>query len=186
MIEFTIPGRPSAWQRTNAFVDKRSGKLLKSTPKEMAAAQKAVATLCRFAMRTMQPLAGAVRLEILCVYAIPKTWPAWKRQAALDGKVWKVTVPDHDNLVKLVSDALNGIAYADDAQIVKASFGKRYGFPERTDVRITALDCLCDHSAKPAFLNANEEARGEGLLLPLPHEASNTQTKGGSGRGRVA
>lgn len=160
--------------------------MIKLTPKDMKSAQKDVATLCRFAMRTMQPLGGALKLEVLCVYAIPKSWPAWKRQAALDGKVWKVTVPDHDNLVKLISDALNGIAYADDAQIVKSSFGKRYGFPERTDVRITALDCLCDHSAKPAFLNANEEARGDGLLLPLPHEAGNTQTKGGSRRGGVA
>lgn len=186
MIEFTIPGRPAAWQRTNAFVDKRSGKLLKTTPKEMAAAQEAVATLCRFAMRNCPPLPGAVRLEILCVYAIPKTWPKWKRQAALDGKVWKVTVPDHDNLVKLISDALNGIAYADDAQIVKASFGKRYGFPERTDVRIAPLDCLCDHSPKAAFADAAAERMGQGSLMPLPVKASDMQTRGGSRRGGVA
>jgi Holliday junction resolvase RusA-like endonuclease len=186
MIEFTIPGRPSAWQRTNAFIDKRSGKLLKSTPKEMAAAQKAVATLCRFAMRTMPPLAGALRLEILCVYAIPPSWPKWKRQAAIDGKVWKVTVPDHDNLVKLISDALNGIAYADDGQIVKSSFGKRYGSPERTEVRITALDVLCDHSARGAFSEAAAERVGQGSLLSPSGKASNTQTEGGSRRGGVA
>ncbi|HYR17877.1 MAG TPA: RusA family crossover junction endodeoxyribonuclease [Myxococcales bacterium] len=34
--------------------------------------------------------------------------------------------PDWDNLAKLVSDALNGVAYRDDGQIVAATMRKRY------------------------------------------------------------
>ena len=44
-------------------------------------------------------------------------------------KLWgtpKLTRPDADNLVKLVADALNGIAYGDDSQIVEAHVYKRW------------------------------------------------------------
>lgn len=42
-------------------------------------------------------------------------------------QVYVVTVPDFDNLAKLVSDALNnGVAYADDRQIADGRAIKRY------------------------------------------------------------
>ena len=38
--------------------------------------------------------------------------------------------PDIDNLAKAVKDALKGIVYADDSQIVEAHLYKQYGGPE--------------------------------------------------------
>ncbi len=38
--------------------------------------------------------------------------------------------PDIDNLAKAVKDALKGIVYADDSQIVEAHLFKQYGRPE--------------------------------------------------------
>ena len=38
--------------------------------------------------------------------------------------------PDLDNLAKAVKDALKGIVYADDSQIVEAHLFKQYGGPE--------------------------------------------------------
>jgi Holliday junction resolvase RusA-like endonuclease len=35
------------------------------------------------------------------------------------GRLWKESTPDADNLQKLVFDALNGVAYADDARVVR-------------------------------------------------------------------
>lgn len=186
MIEFTIPGRPKAWQRAVPFVDKRTGRMIKATPKDMQAAQKDVATLCRFAMRTAKPMTGAVRLELLFVYAIPPSWPAWKKAAAKEGKVWKTSRPDVDNLVKLVMDALNDIAWRDDCQIVRLSPGKRYGSPERTEVRITELDVLCDHSSRDAFRAEQADREGQASLALDPVKACDTQTEGGSPRGRLA
>lgn len=43
---------------------------------------------------------------------------------------------DFDNLAKSVADALNGICYADDAQIVSASIAKLYGEEPRTVIRL--------------------------------------------------
>lgn len=47
--------------------------------------------------------------------------------------------PDSDNILKLVCDALNGVAYHDDAQVTRATVQKnnrRRDISERTDVRI--------------------------------------------------
>ena len=42
-----------------------------------------------------------------------KRFPKAKKATA----VWKSSKPDADNLAKIVADALNGIAWGDDAQI---------------------------------------------------------------------
>lgn len=178
-IAFTIPGRPKAWQRAVDITDPRDfTKRIKINPKEMKAHQKMVAQLAALAMRGQARLTGPLKLEVLAVYAIPKSWPPEKRQAALDGKVWKTSVPDWDNLGKLVSDALNLIAFGDDAQIVRASIGKRYGSPERTDVRISRLDVLDDHAGRGAFREHAANRIGQGSL-GLPNvKACDTQRKG--------
>lgn len=178
-IAFTIEGRPHAWERAVDIPDPRNPRRrIKINPKAMKAHQKLIADLARLAMRGVGQLSGPLLLEVLAVYAIPPSWPPAKRQAALDGKVWKTSRPDFDNLAKIIADALNGLAYGDDAQIVRASVGKRYGQPERTDVRIRRLDVLSDHSATAAF---KEEAAKRSGQVPLdlpPVKACNTQTRG--------
>ena len=47
--------------------------------------------------------------------------------------------PDADNVCKLVADALNGVAWADDSQVVRLwcrKFDRRRGEDDRTTVRI--------------------------------------------------
>lgn len=65
----------------------------------------------------------------------PKAWKALADEGAIrDG-----TRPDWDNIGKVVSDALNEIAYKDDARVVFASLEKRYARDdeaERVEVRI--------------------------------------------------
>ena len=53
--------------------------------------------------------------------ARPKSAP--KRQ------VWPAKRPDLDNLAKSVLDALRGLVYHDDAQIVRLDLSKQYGEP---------------------------------------------------------
>ena len=47
--------------------------------------------------------------------------------------------PDLDNLAKAVKDALKGVIYADDSQIVEAHLFKRYGEPQ-VKVQIKSLE----------------------------------------------
>nr|DAO36004.1 MAG TPA: Endodeoxyribonuclease RusA [Caudoviricetes sp.] len=52
------------------------------------------------------------------------------------GQVLPVKKPDCDNIAKAILDALNGLAYDDDSQIVSAVILKKYGFPARVEVML--------------------------------------------------
>lgn len=53
---------------------------------------------------------------------------------------WATKKPDSDNIIKIVLDGLNKIAYHDDAQICKLSFEKRYSKIPRVEVKIKSLE----------------------------------------------
>ena len=67
---------------------------------------------------------------------IPKTTTKTRRREMEDGKTAHVKKPDIDNLVKAVLDALNGIAYEDDAQIVSITAVKQYAKDPFVEIRI--------------------------------------------------
>lgn len=76
--------------------------------------------LCRVVM-------GAVRLTLNIELAIPVSWPRAKQAQALSGEILPTGKPDVDNCAKLVCDALNGIAWRDDSQVVELHVTKHYG-----------------------------------------------------------
>ena len=41
-------------------------------------------------------------------------------------KIYPTKKPDVDNIIKIIADALNGVAYNDDKQIVMCNCGKYY------------------------------------------------------------
>jgi Holliday junction resolvase RusA-like endonuclease len=51
-----------------------------------------------------------------------------------------VVKPDLSKLVRSTEDAMTGILYVDDAQIVEESVRKHYGVPERVEVSMTILE----------------------------------------------
>ena len=79
---------------------------------------------------------GAVQLGITAVYKIPKKTSKSKQAEMLMHKIKPQTKPDIDNVVKLVLDALNGIAYRDDKQVVSIKCGKIYGESARMIVEV--------------------------------------------------
>lgn len=71
-----------------------------------------------------------IPLKITCKFCfqITKSWPKKKKEQALNGEIFPITsnIGDVDNLVKAIEDAMNGIAYVDDGQIVKVESEKVY------------------------------------------------------------
>ena len=53
---------------------------------------------------------------------------------ALDGRLLPMVKPDADNVYKAVADALNGIVYRDDVQVVIGGFMKLYSGQPRIEV----------------------------------------------------
>lgn len=70
---------------------------------------------------------GVYRLRVFAMYEAPRSWPKRKQEMAIGGRLPMVNVPDWDNVGKIVSDALNGLAWEDDKQVVDARVLKEYG-----------------------------------------------------------
>jgi Holliday junction resolvase RusA-like endonuclease len=67
-----------------------------------------------------------LKLQMHLVFEIPKSWPKWKRELAILHRLFP-SKGDVDNKVKAVTDALNGVAYIDDRQIVQQDVMSYYG-----------------------------------------------------------
>jgi len=59
-------------------------------------------------------------------FPIPKSTTKRDRQLIMEGKLLPTKKPDGDNIAKVICDALNGVAYEDDTQIVKLVVSKIY------------------------------------------------------------
>lgn len=68
---------------------------------------------------------GSVMVVIEAVFPIPKSWTRAKKAEAMAGKL-PPGKPDIDNILKVVLDGLNGIAYEDDKQVVLTQCKKVY------------------------------------------------------------
>jgi Holliday junction resolvase RusA-like endonuclease len=80
----------------------------------------------------VEPLFVAV--EAVC--DVPVSWSKKKRETALSGVSRPTGKPDLDNIAKLYCDALNGIVWKDDSQIVAMQLTKRYGHEPKTIITV--------------------------------------------------
>lgn len=137
-VHFVVDESPVAWQRARLA---RGGRH-HFTAAETRQWKDTVARLGKVAMLGREPLRGPVELLVVFLLPVPAGWPAWKRKEALCGRLVPTTRPDWDNLGKGVSDALNGIAWADDAQVVDCFTRKRYAAAPCAVVHVKPLDLL--------------------------------------------
>ena len=79
-----------------------------------------------------QPLCMEVKAE----YMIPASASKAKRAAMARGEIRPMKKPDWDNVGKVVSDALNKLAYRDDTQIVDCTVRKFYAERPKITVKI--------------------------------------------------
>lgn len=77
---------------------------------------------------------NAVRMEIKAIFEPPKSISKKKRDELI-GKPY-LHKPDGDNIIKIICDALNGIAYKDDKQIYLVAISKVYGEESMVEVEI--------------------------------------------------
>lgn len=132
MITFTIPGKPQPKQRPR--VTKRG---ITYTPKETLLYEAQVAEAAQKSeLLPQSPTENPLKLILWCYMPIPKSWSKGKQEEARRGKIFPTSRPDIDNLAKIIMDALNGIAYKDDAQIVQLVINKRYSDEPRMEVLI--------------------------------------------------
>jgi Holliday junction resolvase RusA-like endonuclease len=82
-----------------------------------------------------------LRAEIEVYKQMPKSFSKIKKQRAIAGEIRPLIKPDVDNCTKNIFDALNGIVYPDDKQIVELSVKKFYSETDFVKVRIEEIKC---------------------------------------------
>ena len=134
VISFTIPGDPKGKARPRLG---RSGHAY--TPADTVSYENLVKLCFREAAGDdWTPIGPDVPIScrIYAYYPIPKSVSKKRRAAMLDGLLLPLRKPDWDNIGKIVCDALNRIAYDDDAQICDARVLKLYSDQPRVNVEL--------------------------------------------------
>lgn len=73
------------------------------------------------------PLIGPLSVSLTFYRPVQKSISQSERERRLSNRSKPVVKPDTDNYIKATLDALNGVLWHDDSQIVKISGEKRYG-----------------------------------------------------------
>lgn len=79
-------------------------------------------------------------MRIIAYYSIPKYASKKKKAAMLAGEIRPTKKPDMDNVVKIIADSLNQVAYRDDTQIVDCQCRKFYSETPRVEVIIRSIE----------------------------------------------
>lgn len=129
-VEFTIDGEPVGKARPR--MNTRTGKAY--TPDKTRMYEDYIKLLYRTQIKYY--FEGYIRLSIKAFYGVAKSDSKKKKEDKLSNILRPSKKPDIDNVVKLIADGLNGIAYKDDTQIIEIYATKFYSDKPRVEVTI--------------------------------------------------
>jgi len=132
-IYFVVYGEPYGKGRPRA--SSRGGFVRMYTPAPTLAYEAEIAKLATAARGDWPVMATPMSLRVIAHHAIPKSWSKRKQLQALDGQLIPGK-PDLDNVAKAVLDALNGVIYEDDKQVIKLVAEKKYSTEPRVEVYV--------------------------------------------------
>jgi len=134
-IRFTVLGEPVGKGRPKFST--QGGFIRAVTPKETinyeTLVQMEYETQCKGAFF---PKDVAIGMIVTAYKPIPKSTSKKKAVQMTEDKIRPGKKPDWDNIGKIVCDALNSVAFADDTQIVDGRVVKRYSDQPRVEVEI--------------------------------------------------
>lgn len=135
---FIVNGKPQGKARARTVRNKYTGKVHSFTPDKTANYEELI--------RRSYKSAGGVYyadkmlgIFIVAYFPIPKSYNKKKHAEASYGDIRPTTKPDCDNIIKIVLDALNGVAYHDDKQVVCVACNKFYAKTGYLEIEINEL-----------------------------------------------
>lgn len=115
MITFFVDGKPQGKGRP------RFARNVVYTPKQTLEYEKLIASCYSGDM-----LQGPLFVDITAFFSVPKSYSKAMKKAIKNGEITPTKKPDADNIGKVVMDALNGVAYEDDKQVIDLRVSKKY------------------------------------------------------------
>ena len=141
MIEFFVPGTPQPGGSKRALHHKHSGQILVLEDNLKTKGWRSVVVDRAFtAMRGRAPLTGPVWLSI--IFYMPRLKSHYgtgvnTNKLKTSAPRVPITKPDGTKLLRSTEDALKGICWRDDSQVVEQHIYRRYAERPGADIRIT-------------------------------------------------
>lgn len=120
-MDFIVDGKPQGKQRP------RFSRISKTvyTPTKTAKYEKQIAKAYTESGGKCIPADCYVSVSVSAFFPVPKSYSKKKREDCLERILRPDKKPDMDNILKVVLDALNEVAYEDDKQVVEL-IGRKY------------------------------------------------------------
>ena len=137
-VGFTVPGEPKG--KARPVFSRRQGYVKAVTPEQTVLYENLIKL--QYAQQCKNHKFdddAELLVEIVAYYPIPKSTSKKKRELMLAGVIRPTKKPDADNVAKVYCDALNGIAYKDDTQIVELTVAKYYSDTPRVCMAIVSI-----------------------------------------------
>lgn len=135
---FIVEGKPQGKLRARTFYNHKTSRMQSITPEQT----KSYEELIRWSYKASggkylgeKPL----EISIKAFYQVPQAFSKAKIKQALQGEIRPTTKPDTDNIIKVVLDALNGVAYYDDKYVVCVGCEKWYDISGRLEIELTEI-----------------------------------------------
>ena len=121
-MQFIVKGRPQGKKRP------RFSRVSHTvyTPRETTNYETQIAMAFKAGGGRCIPAGQCVAVSVTAFFPVPQSYSRGKRKACIDGAILPDKKPDIDNVLKVVLDALNGLAYDDDKQVIEAICRKYY------------------------------------------------------------
>jgi Holliday junction resolvase RusA-like endonuclease len=134
MISFEIPGPPQGKARARTFFNNKAGHMTSITPEKTVLYE----NLIKMCYRQVSDYISdkPLKVYIQAYFEPAKSTTKLKKDLMLHHKIRPTKKPDIDNVAKVVLDALNGVAYKDDTQVVSLDVQKYYNEKSFVHVRI--------------------------------------------------
>jgi len=132
-ISFTVYGEPQAQGRPKFA---RIGNGVRAYDPAKSRDYKQSVRASALEVRPDKPLEGALNLTVTAYKTVPKSFSKKKAGQAIAQEIQPTTRPDLDNIIKGIKDALKGVIWRDDSQVVNIYASKWYGEVPRVEVSV--------------------------------------------------
>lgn len=138
IVNFIIPGPPQGKARAKVY---RNHNIVRAVTPEKTVLYENLVKTCYQELNMSQYFnEQALVMVIDAYYDIPKSTSKKKAEDMLNGSIRPTKKPDSDNIAKAIMDALNGVAFKDDSQIVELRIRKHYGKSPKVQVAIGEVE----------------------------------------------
>lgn len=138
MFMITVLGKPEGKARPRVTL--RNGFASAYTPSKTITYENLIKVEYQAQSNIFYSREKQLKLTIIAYFEIPKSTSKKKYAKFLENIEKPAKKPDIDNIAKVFMDALNGVAYIDDCQVVELKISKFYGDRPRVEFALEVIN----------------------------------------------